>query len=421
MPNFKVELLPHQKKLLESTASIAGIYAGRGSGKSIAISWLVAILLLQNKKAIVFSTNFKQLSLVLIPEIKSRLQHLGVEFRHDKMTNSIYARNGAVHLFSYENADAVRGLTEIEYLICDEIALAPNDLLAIAAPCLRGNFEPKIRFASSPRAGSFWNTWIKEGMQAGSIEVYRASMMDNKFLSQASIEIQMKAITDESLRRQEIYGEILDDVIENCIVNITDFVTQSQGDDRHFVAGIDFARMGNDCTSIVVRNSFEIIEIVNLNKADTNEIVSVYRRLDNKYHFENTYLDATGGYDIGFYDTLKDQYNLTEVNFAGKSPDQNCNNARTFMYNNLANAVKDGFFVNTIKYKEIFDALKVTSYIINNQGKKALVPKDEIKAIIGHSPDALDSLALSFYGSNDITEIKVTPELQQQLINTLFR
>src|SRR5574344_1671060 len=352
MPNFKVELLPHQKKLLESTASIAGIYAGRGSGKSIAISWLVAILLLQNKKAIVFSTNFKQLSLVLIPEIKARLQYLGVEFKHDKMTNSIYARDGAVHLFSYENADAVRGLTEIEYLICDEIALAPNDLLATAAPCLRGKFEPKIRFASSPRAGSFWNKWIKEGIQTCSIEVYHASMMDNKFLSQASIEIQMKAITDESLRRQEIYGEILDDVIENCIVNITDFVTQSQGDDRHFVAGIDFARMGNDCTSIVVRNSFEIIEIVNLNKADTNEIVSVYRRLDNKYHFENTYLDATGGYDIGFYDTLKDQYNLTEVNFAGKSPDQNCNNARTFMYNNLANAVKDGFFVNTLKYKE---------------------------------------------------------------------
>lgn len=269
--------------------------------------------------------------------------------------------------------------------------------------------------------GSAWNTWIKEGLLTGSIEVYRASMMDNKFLSQASIELQMKAITDESLRRQEIYGEILEDVIENCIVSITDFVTQSQGDDRHFVAGIDFARMGNDSTSIVVRNSFEIIEIVNLNKADTNEIVSVYRRLDNTYHFENTYLDSTGGYDIGFYDTLKDQYNLTEVNFASKSPDQTCNNARTFMYNNLANAIKDGFFVNTLKYKEIFDALKVTSYVINSQGKKALVPKEEIKAIIGHSPDALDSLALSFYGSFDTMEIKVTPELQQQLINTLFR
>lgn len=90
--------------------------------------------------------------------------------------------------------------------------------------------------------GSAWNTWIKDGLQNGSIEVYRASMMDNKFLSQASIELQMKAITDESLRRQEIYGEILEDVIENCIVSITDFVTQSQGDDRHFVAGIDFAR-----------------------------------------------------------------------------------------------------------------------------------------------------------------------------------
>lgn len=421
MPSFKVELLPHQKKMLESTAPIAGIYAGRGSGKSIAISWLVAILLLQNKKAIVFSTNFKQLSLVLIPEIKSRLEHLGVEYRHDKMTNSIYAKNGVVHLFSYENTDSVRGLTEIEYLICDEIALAPNDLLAIAAPCLRGQFEPKIRFASSPRAGSFWNTWIKEGVQKGTIEVFTATMMDNKFLSQASIELQMQAITDETLRRQEIYGEILDDVIENCIVNITDFVTERQGESRTFYCGIDFARMGNDSTSIVVRNDYEIIEIVNLQKADTNEICSTYRRLDNHYHFVNTYLDATGGYDIGFYDMLKDQYDLTEVNFANKSPDPNCNNARTFMYDTLAKAIKDGFFVNTVKYKDIYDALKVTSYIINGQGKKALVPKDEIKAIIGHSPDTLDALALSFYGSSELVEYKVTPTKQQQLINALFR
>lgn len=421
MPNFKVELLPHQKKLLESTAPIAGIYAGRGSGKSIAISWLVAILLLQNKKAIVFSTNFKQLSLVLIPEIKSRLQHLGVEYRHDKMTNSIYVKQGVVHLFSYENADAVRGLTEIEYLICDEIALAPADLLAIAAPCLRGQFKPKIRFASSPRAGSSWNTWIKNGLATNTIEVYTASMMDNKFLSKESIDIQMQAITDETLRRQEIYGEILDDVIENCIVELTDFVIEPEGSDTAFYCGIDFARGGVDNTSIVVRNSYEIIEVVNLHHADTNEICSVYRKLDMKYHFKGTYLDATGGYDIGFYDAMKDQYDLTEVNFASKSLDPNCNNARTYIYDCLSRAIKDGFYVNTVKYKDIFDALKATSYLINGQGKKALVPKDEVKTIIGHSPDATDALALTFYGNHDPTYTKISYSQQQDFINAFFR
>jgi len=261
-------------------------------------------------------------------------------------------------------------------------------------------------------------------MQNGKIKVFYGTMKDlverNK-LSQESYDMQLQAITDETLRRQEIYGEILDDVIENCIVNITDFVVDRQGESRKFYAGIDFARAGIDNTSIVVRNEYEIVEIVNLNKADTNEICSVYRRLDNKYHFVATYLDSTGGYDIGFYDTLKDQYDLTEVNFASKSPDQNCNNARTYIYDTLAKAIKDGFYVDTTKYKEIFDALKSTSYIINGQGKKALVPKEEIKAIIGHSPDACDALALSFYGSSDVVEYKVTPAMQQQLINSLFR
>lgn len=123
--------------------------------------------------------------------------------------------------------------------------------------------------------------------------------MDNTFLSKESVEMQLKAITDENLRRQEIYGEILDDVIENCIVNLVDFAIEKRaGIDNHFICGCDFARNGVDSTCLVVRNNIEIIEIVKLDKADTEKIVSVYRSLDNQYRFKNTYLDATGGYDI---------------------------------------------------------------------------------------------------------------------------
>ena len=76
--------------------------------------------------------------------------------------------------------------------------------------------------------GSWWNSWIREGIDTGKIEIYRGTMkdmVDKEFVTQESFDMQFQAIDDEQMRRQEIYGEILDDVIENCIVDIEDFVT----------------------------------------------------------------------------------------------------------------------------------------------------------------------------------------------------
>lgn len=124
---------------------------------------------------------------------------------------------------------------------------------------------------------------------------------------------------------------------------------------------------------------------------------------------------------FGFYDALKHSYNLTEVNFGSRSPDKTCANARTFIYNQLAKAIHDGFYVDTSKYFDIFEALKATSYFINNSGQKALLPKDEVKKIIGHSPDATDALALTFYEDLDTSHIHISHEQQQDYINIFFR
>jgi len=423
--NGKVKLATHQLQFIKSEAPIAGIYGGRGCGKTVALSWLVATNLINGKNQIVYGINFRQLAETIVPEVIKRLDELNLPYRYDKQINTIHCNGGTAHFFSYVNYEAVRGLTEIEYLICDEIALAKQDLLAVAAPCLRGNFKPKIRFCSTPRAGSWWNSWIREGMDTGKIEIYRGTMkdmVDKEFVTQESFDMQFQAIDDEHMRRQEIYGEILDDVIENCIVDIEDFVTVCRNNsDKNYYCGIDFARFGNDATCIVVRNGYEIVECVSLTKADTAKIVSEWQRLNNIYHFVNTYLDATGGYDIGFYDTLKVQHrNITEVNFASRSPDPTCANARTHMYDKLAKAIKSGFYIDTYRYKDIYDALKATSCLVNNAGKKSLQSKDKIKEIIGASPDATDALALTFFEDENLYQVKISPDRQRELMSVIF-
>jgi hypothetical protein len=83
------------------------------------------------------------------------------------------------------------------------------------------------------------------------------------------------------------------------------------------------------------------------------------------------------------------------------------------MYTNLVKAIDEGFYIDD---ETIRDELFATSYVITNNGKKAIVPKENIKEILGHSPDATDALALTFYETNIIDRNR-----EQYLMNTLFR
>jgi hypothetical protein len=71
-------------------------------------------------------------------------------------------------------------------------------------------------------------------------------------------------------------------------------------------------------------------------------------------------------------------------------------NARTEMYLELAKAVKNGFYVNDIVKEELL----AQSVFINNKGNQQLVPKEEVKKILGHSPDLCDAVALALYAMN---------------------
>lgn len=365
-----------------------------------------------------YSQTYKSLSQNLFDEVMKRFDEMAIEVDYNKGSMCISFRKGKCYGYSFENADACRGQTECRALFIDELALAPSDLFAITAPCLRGEgIVPKIRFASTPRAGSCWNKLIREHMEKGDWDIFTGTMCENKFLSEESLKMAEDAITDPLMKRQELYGEILDDVVENCIVSLADFVNEPKGRGGDFICGIDFARTG-DNTVLCVRNDYELVEQVVLKGADTQKICSEFRRIDATYRFKDVYLDSTGGFDIGFYDTMKhERDNLHEINFGGKSMNPSDNNARTSMYFNLAAAVTNGFYVPQ-KFGDVIEQIKATSYVIDGRGRRALVPKDVIKDIVGHSPDEADALALTFAHVAKTSE--VSHERLRQLSQMLF-
>ena len=88
---------------------------------------------------------------------------------------------------------------------------------------------------------------------------------------------------------------------------------------------------------------------------------------------------------------------LNGINFAEKAtvPDR-YPNVRCQMYLELAQEVRDGFWL----CDEAKEELIAQSVFINPKGMQQLVPKSEVKKILGHSPDLCDALALAVFAKN---------------------
>ena len=88
------------------------------------------------------------------------------------------------------------------------------------------------------------------------------------------------------------------------------------------------------------------------------------------------------------------------VNFGEAAEDKKSYaNARAEMYFEFADAVKNGFYVSSEAARE---ELTHTTYLKTKTGKIQLIEKDEIKALIGRSPDTADSLCLAWYKRKNI-------------------
>lgn len=392
--NIEIKLLKHQRAFLESKDNKVLLLAGRATGKSYVASIAAAMNMLMGKRLIVFAQTFSSLQRNIFAEIVNRLDEWKVSYNYNKSSMIISVGNGICYGYSYENIESVRGLTNISVCIADEIALAPipEVFFAAVSPVMRGpNIIPKFYALTTPRGGSTWNELFKSD---SSWDIITATTFDNTFLSSESIQLMKESLTVE-MQQQELYGQLLDMQVENAIIDIDKVNTLPNGSDEQYYCGIDFARYGSDSTCIVIRNGYSIVEMNKMNNADTDEIVNTYLTLYKKYNPIMTAIDSTGGYDIGFYDRLKHtNKEIQEVNFGSASDDGICANKRSFIYFNLASALENGFAIDD---NEMRQALRYTTWSLTANGKRILTPKDNIKRIIGHSPDSLDALALSFY------------------------
>lgn len=390
-------LFPHQKAVITSHEPILYARMGRGSGKSYIASMLAVISLLKGKRTLAIAQTGQAIREVLVPEILARLNEIiPGKFKFNQTSNKIVFGKGIIYLGSYESLESLRGYTRISLIILDEAALAPPNIFEIVAFCMRDcDEEPKIRMMSTPRSAN----WLTEYVKKNNIPVITAKTSDNKRITEKEIELMKKASIDENSWRREFYGDEIDD--ENAGVLFTsNLLTSSpkflRRNNDGYAIGIDCSGLGKDSNVIVVRNQNEILDIVEKKIASNSELCSIVRGLimtHGKGNLSHIAIDEAYGLDL--HERLSDAgITAIIVPFGGKAKNPAYANQRAEMYINLKKGIEE-YGLKGIT-DELYRELQATKYILNNNGKIQLIPKDEIKLNIGRSPDIADALALTY-------------------------
>ena len=424
-----VELLPHQRKFLESKERYSFMVIGRGGGKSWCLSVAVLLELLRGHNVLCMAQRYESLKEVLFREIKNRVFEWGLQDHFTFKENPVraYCDNGAtIFSGSYDNPDMCRGLSDIHMICCDEVALAPPDIFTILSPVLRGKDvkETRIIGATTPRMGSLWNVWFAEADRIG-WEIITGSTFDNTFLSAESIQTIVDSIPSAEMREQELEGKILLGRDATCIIHLNEFpATPGITTDTRVIAGFDAAEgVERDCSAFVKRQGNKILEAWKINRIDHEECVRLIRESNRRQKIDTLNMDA--GFSDYEFNILKYEIrDCNQINFASAATSDELKkkyaNIRAQMYFNTADWSRHGGCIEGLELTpELKRQLCAITWHRDSQGRLLLVKKDELRAALKMSPDIADALALTnidrYTGDDpELVRLANNPEVTRQ-------
>lgn len=373
------------------------------AGKTrILATWLVLQCLQKpGIRGIMIAQTHSALKKVLIREIINFATLIGVTVKYNGSSQEIYFENGSV-LFGYtsENPSSVLGLTEIALLAIDEAAYCCEEIYNYAKDRMRGSKYPSMtRLISSPSTLDKVQNWFSKIVKEHEDSVIHATYRDNPFTSEEfKKELEDRYGIGSNLFRQQCLGEIFDTDVASQIIFRHEFPTEKRDNGKEHWFGMDASGVGADSDMYAVIDKFGMVDYIEKVEASTQQKAGIVSMLYDKYKVKYGNIDMTGGYGQGVYDLSRDKnLAISGINFAQKAIDlDKYPNARTEIYLELAKAIKQGFWVNDIVKEEML----AQALFINNRGQGQLVPKDDVKKILGHSPDLCDAVALAVYAMN---------------------
>jgi hypothetical protein len=410
------------KLLMDDKTNIVLYGGSAGAGKSwLGCLWVTTLCLKYNGiRCLIGRTVLQQLKLTTLNTLFEVLQQMGLKsgehYVYNGQSNVITFNNKSEIILkdlqfqpSDPNFDSLGGI-EITACFIDEAAqisyLAYNILKSrIRFKLTEYNLEPKMLMTCNPG-----QVWLKKEFYIpyiqGTLTVDKAFIpalpLDNPHLPPSYIEM-LKSLPPSQRRRllegDWNYMEEDDSLFNFDHISSSVFKNIPQGDDKKYLS-VDVARFGGDRSVVVVWTGLVALEVKVYTKLSTTELSTEITDIMRMYgiHPTNVIVDSDG---VG--GGVADQIRGTNfVNNSKALHEQNFINLKSQCYVKLSELFKDGKISINIMEPSVVDELTqellaVKLKDIDKDNKVAVMSKDEMKKILGKSPDLSDAFMMRMY------------------------
>jgi hypothetical protein len=419
-------------KLLADDKTNEVLYGGSaGAGKSwLGCLWITSLCLRYDGiRCLIGRTVLQQLKLTTLNTLFETLQSMqlksGEHYTYNGQSNVITFYNKSEIVLkdlayqpSDPNYDSLGGL-ELTAVFVDEAAQIPQLAYNILKSRIRFklnefNLIPKILMTCNPGLvwlkKVFYLPYIEESLEANKAFV-PALPLDNPHLPATYIEMLKSLPSGQRKRLLEgdwNYETEADSLFDFDDVSRSIFKHSPKPEDKKYIS-VDVARFGSDRSVAIVWVGMVALECFVYTKLSTVELSSEIKALIAKYgvHPSNVIIDSDG---VG--GGVADQIRGTNfVNNSKALHNQNFVNLKSQCYVKLSELFKEGLIsINLLDTSLIDDLtqelLAVKLKDVDKDNKVQVGSKDDMKKILGKSPDLSDALMMRMY--YEIKNLKAT-------------
>lgn len=419
-------------KLLFDDKTNEILYGGSaGAGKSwLGCLWIVTLCVkYEGIRCLIGRTVLQQLKLTTLNTLFETLQAMGLKasehYTYNGQSNVITFFNKSEIILkdlayqpSDANYDSLGGL-ELSAVFVDEAAQIPQLAYNILKSRIRFKLNefkliPKILMTCNP--GQVWLKkvfylpYISETLEANRAFV-PALPLDNPHLPASYIEM-LKSLPPSQRRRllegDWNYESEADNLFDFDDISSAIFKVAPKPDEKKYIS-LDVARFGSDRSVACVWVGLTVVEVLVYTKLSAVELSSEIRNLIAKYgvHPKNVIVDADG---VG--GPVSDILRGTDfVNNSKALHNQNFINLKSQCYVKLSELFKEGkISINVLDTSLVDDLtqelLAVKLKDVDKDNKVQVGSKDDMKKVLGKSPDISDALMMRMY--YEIKNLKAT-------------
>lgn len=419
-------LLPHQKPIASSKARFKVIRGGRRGGKTVLETedMTFGAVSKADRKIFYIAPTQKQAREIVWEIFKNRLSGIA-KFNEQRLEITVPTQDGGTSTISiagWENRENFRGKAAYK-IVFDELDTMKGFFLGwqeIFAPALLDQAGSAIFIGTPKKENPNLRRLEKDAVDNPEWEVFHFTSWDNTEIKREELE-KLKREMDVETYRQEIMAEYVDNAgalfhYDSLVDVFSNTVTKSNA--KYMT--VDIADDGSDKTMFSFWEGLEEYKREEYERMNTENIVAKIREYaaQERIPFSHIAVDAIGvgagvasssmldgivGYKSS-YSPIKtdlDIVRLPNVSYTKDAPlTSDYKNLRSQCIFNLADHVNNHKIASrtTGRQKEtILEELANYQDASQGDGKRMATMKEDVKEIIGRSPDASDTWIMRMY------------------------